>query len=54
MKKEVVKKVLEALPEEGIKWMQEGYNKDRKGFTNGFNSCLEQVKKNLVKLYENL
>ena len=35
------------LPEEGIQWMQEGYNKDRKGYTEGFNACRSQFLKNL-------
>ena len=33
----ILKEVEKALPEEGIKWMQEGDHKDRKGFTMGFN-----------------
>lgn len=39
-----VEKCIETLPEEGIKWMQEGNNKDRKGYTEGFNACLSQAK----------
>jgi len=28
-------------PEKGIKYMQEGHNKDRKGYTDGYNQCWE-------------
>lgn len=38
-------RILKALPEKGIKWMQEGYAKNRKGYTEGFNTCLDAVKK---------
>ena len=42
------KKVEEIIPEKGIKWMQEGNRKDRKGFTEGFNFCRDMVIKSLI------
>ena len=45
MREELKKELVSRLPEAGIKWMQEGSHKDRKGFTDGFNSCLENITK---------
>ena len=43
---DIVKKTLERVKvEEGIKWMQEGNNKNRKGYTEGFNSALQEIQK---------
>lgn len=44
-REELKKELLGKLPEQDIKWMQEGSHKDRKGFTDGFNSCLAEIKK---------
>ena len=52
IQKERAKLLGEIKLEEGIKWMQEGSNKNRKGFTNGYNeavSDLEKLKSNLLK-----
>ena len=38
------------LPEEGIKWMQEGSRKDRKGYTDGFNACLSLIRDKIKEL----
>ena len=46
----ILEDVMKCVPEEGIKWMQEGHNKDKKGFTDGFNSAIEQTLKNLEDL----
>ena len=34
---------LEAERDKGIKWMQEGTNKNRKGFTDGYNQALTNL-----------
>lgn len=34
--------------EKGIMWMQEGSNKNRKGYTDGYNSAIENIL-NLIK-----
>ncbi len=34
---------LEAERDKGIKWMQEGTNKNRKGFTDGYNQALTDI-----------
>lgn len=48
-KAELKKELLEKMPELGIKWMQEGYKKDRKGFTEGYNQALQEVKDIILK-----
>ena len=35
------------VPEEGIRWMQEGSNKNRKGFTDGFNESRAETLRRL-------
>jgi len=40
--------------EGGIKWMQEGMKKDRKGFTDGFNSARTQSLNQAEKFLETL
>ncbi len=50
VEKEVREEILSKLPEEGIKWMQEGNNKDRKGYSEGFNACLAQFKENFERI----
>lgn len=44
-KKKIITDLLQRIEgiEPGIKWMQEGSNKNRKGYTNGFNECLDIV-----------
>ena len=37
------------VPEEGIKWMQEGSNKNRKGFTDGFNESRVEILRRLAQ-----
>ena len=49
---EMIGEIERSLPEEGIKWMQEGNNKDRKGFTDGFNAYSSMVKDILKALKE--
>ena len=46
-------RMLKDLPEEGIKWMQEGHNKDRKGYTEGYNRTLQEIKKIIINPYDN-
>lgn len=41
-------------PEKGIEWMQEGHNnKDKKGFTEGFNYAIRIYKEKLLKAISN-
>lgn len=49
-REEVKQEFMKAIPEFGIKWMQEGGNKDHKGFTKGFNTCREQIINNLTSV----
>ena len=39
--------------EEGIEWMQEGYSKERKGYTLGFNTALSTYQNNIKSLIDN-
>jgi len=38
-----IEMISKMLPEKGDKWMQEGSNKDKKGYTRGFNECREMI-----------
>ena len=40
----------EVLGERGIEWMQEGHNKDRKGYTNGYNTLYDKLNSKLDEL----
>ena|SRR3990167_4985334 len=46
----LLEEVKKCLPEEGIKWMQEGNDKNKKGFTEGFNFCRDKMFENLEEL----
>jgi hypothetical protein len=42
--------IKEAIPENGIMWMQEGNkHKDRKGYTAGFNAAIDTINSNFRK-----
>ena len=49
IKKKLSELAKEMIEEKGIKWMQEGNRKDRKGYTEGFNDkrqcCIDIAKK---------
>jgi hypothetical protein len=36
-------KIKECLPEKGIEWQQEGTRKELRGYTKGFNDCIDQI-----------
>ena len=54
LKEERKRIIEEMLVEEGIKWMQEGNRKDRKGYTEGFNQCCALQKEKAKKLLNNM
>ena len=53
LKEERKRIIEEMLVEEGIKWMQEGNRKDRKGYTEGFNQCCALQKEKAKELFGN-
>ncbi len=43
-----ITKLIESLvPEDGIKWMQEGSVKSKKGYTDSFNFAIQQIKQRI-------
>jgi len=46
-REDIVKEISEM--EKGIKWMQEGSKKDRKGFTDGYNKAFDDILTKLIK-----
>lgn len=50
IKSRIKARILEKMPEAGITWMQEGFNKDRKGYTEGFNKARTEMKNIIEQL----
>lgn len=46
---DLINQILLEAPEEGIQWMQEGRDKDKKGYTEGFNQANQLWRELLTK-----